>query len=172
MRDLHFSLMSFYFKIRDFFSPPEKLLKEAGIKPGSHVLDYGCGPGSYSLAAARLIGTKGKVYALDLHLRAIESVQAKATKKGLSNIETIHSNCATGLEDSSVDVALLFDIYHEIENPDEIMKELHRVMKPNAVLLFSDHHLEKQDIPSKITRNGLFGLQKKVKKIYIFSKEA
>ena len=172
MIDLHFSLMSLCFKIRDFFSPPEKLLKEAGIKPGSHVLDYGCGPGSYSLAVARLVGRQGKVYALDLHPRAIESVQAKATKKGLSNIETIHSNCATGLENSSVDVALMFDIYHELENPDEIMKELHRVMKPNAVLLFWDHHLEKQDIPSKITRNGLFGLQKKVKKIYIFSKEA
>jgi len=172
MSDLHFSLMSLCFKMRDLFSPPEKLLKEAGIKPGSHVLDYGCGPGSYSLAVARLVGRQGKVYALDLHPRAIESVQAKATKKGLSNIETIHSNCATGLENSSVDVALMFDIYHELENPDEIMKELHRVMKPNAVLLFSDHHLKKQDIPSKITRNGLFGLQKKVKKIYIFSKEA
>jgi ubiquinone/menaquinone biosynthesis C-methylase UbiE len=171
MSHLHFSLMSFCFKIRDFFSPPEKLLKEAGIKPGSHVLDYGCGPGSYSLAAAHLVGTKGKVYALDLNLCAIESVRAKAAKKRFSNIEAIHSNCSTGLEDISVDVALLFDTCHELENPDEIMKELHRVMKPNAVLLFGDHHMKEQDILSEVTQSGLFGFQTKGKKIFTFRKK-
>lgn len=172
MSNLHFSLMSFFYKIRDFLSPPEKLLKDAGIEPGSHVLDYGCGPGSYSLAAAKLVGRGGKVYALDLHPRAIENVQSKSAKKGLSNIETIRSDCATGLENQSIDVILLFDTYHIFKNPDDILKELHRVMKPNALLLFSDHHIKEQDILSKVTQSGLLVLQKKGEKIFIFAKKA
>ena len=45
-----------FFKIRDLFLPPEDVLKEAGIAAGFHVLDFGCGTGSYSLAAARVVG--------------------------------------------------------------------------------------------------------------------
>lgn len=46
---LGFKLMSFSFKIRDLFLPRINILNEVGIKPGSTVLDYGCGSGSYIL---------------------------------------------------------------------------------------------------------------------------
>jgi 23S rRNA U2552 (ribose-2'-O)-methylase RlmE/FtsJ len=59
-KDLHFKLMSLQYKIRDFFNPPVNILKSAGIKPGYYVLDFGCGPGGYSISASRLIG-KNKV---------------------------------------------------------------------------------------------------------------
>ena len=45
--DFHFKGMSFLFKIRDLFLPRKNVLKEVGIRPGFHVLDYGCGPGAY-----------------------------------------------------------------------------------------------------------------------------
>jgi len=45
--DSNFRTMGIFFKIRDFFNPPVKTLKEIGIKPGFHILDYGCGPGGY-----------------------------------------------------------------------------------------------------------------------------
>ena len=93
--NLTFRLMSINFKLRDLFSPPENTLKEVGIKPGDSVLDYGCGPGSYTIAAAQMVGDSGKVYALDIHPFAVRQVQKKAAKKGLNNIETILSDCAT-----------------------------------------------------------------------------
>ena len=61
--DLHFRFMSFGFKIRDLFLPRKDILSEIGIKPGFHILDYGCGLGSYSIPAADMVGSSGKVYA-------------------------------------------------------------------------------------------------------------
>ena len=69
MSDFHFLFMSFVFKIRDLFTDPVRFLEEAKITPGARVLDYGCGPGSYSIAAAELVGDDGEVLALDIYSR-------------------------------------------------------------------------------------------------------
>jgi 2-polyprenyl-3-methyl-5-hydroxy-6-metoxy-1,4-benzoquinol methylase len=108
------------------------------------------------------------VYAADINELALQRVQALASKKGLSNIEAIHTDCATGLEKASVEVVLLYDIYHMFSTPSRILEELHRVMKPTAVLSFSDHHMREDAILSGVTRSGLFGLLKKGKRTYSF----
>lgn len=170
MKNLHFKGMSLFINIRNLFSPPKETLKEATIKPGYTVLDYGCGPGGHSVAAAKLSGKSGKVYALDIHPLAIESVQKKALRKRLKNIKTILSNCATELPDSSVDVVLLYDTFHELNDSDSVLTELARVLKPDGVLSFSDHHMKEGEIVSGVTGSGLFGLLKKDKKTYTFRK--
>ena len=121
--------MSFIFKFRDLLVPPEQTLKEIEIKQGYKILDYGCGPGSYTLAAAKLVGSSGKVYAADVHPLAIKKVFRKASRKAYTNVETIQTCCETGLDDESIDVALLFDILHGLSEPESILKELHRVLK-------------------------------------------
>jgi len=150
MSNFHFKFMSFGFKFRDLLLPPKNKLNEVGIKPGFHMLDYGCGPGSYSIAAAQLVGNSGKVYALDIHPLGIKRVQDIASKKGITNIETICSDCATGLEDGSIDVVLLYDTFHDLMDPVGLLKELHRILKPDSILSFSDHHMKEDDIVSEI----------------------
>ena len=170
MSDLHFEVMSFGFKIRDLFLPRRNVLNEIGIKPGFHILDYGCGSGSYSIPVADMVGNLGKVYALDIHPLAIRRVRDIASKRRLTNIETICSVCATGLPNDSVDVALLYDTFNCLSEPDEVLKELHRVLKPNGILSFSDHHLKKEEIVPKVTNSSLFQVMKKGKRTYSFSK--
>ena len=170
MSNFHFKFMSFGFKFRDLFRPPKNKLSEVGIKTGFHILDYGCGPGSYSIAAAQLVGKSGKVYALDIHPLGIERIQDIALNKGIKNIETICSDCATGLEDGSIDVALLYDTFHNLTDPDEVLNELHRILKPDSILSFSDHHMKEDEIVSEITKKGLFKLSRKEKRSYIFLK--
>jgi len=168
--DFYFKGMSFLFKIRDFFLPRKNVLKEVGIQPGFHVLDYGCGPGSYVAPLEEIIGEKGEIHALDVNPLAIQKVQFIATKRNFPNIETIQSDCQTNLPDKSMDVVLLYDILHELSEPDKVLKELHRVLKPNGVLSCSDHHLKKDKIKSKVTDKGLFKLSKEGKKTYSFIK--
>ena len=169
--NLDFRLMSLTYKFRDFFLPRKNILDEVGIKPGFHILDYGCGPGSYTIVAAPLVGESGKIYALDIHPLAVQQVQNISAKKGLTNIETILSDCATGLPDESIDVVLLYDILHDLSEPDEVLAELHRVLKPNGILSFNDHHLkEENEIMTKITGKGLFKLSRKGKRVYNFHK--
>jgi ubiquinone/menaquinone biosynthesis C-methylase UbiE len=163
--------MSFGYLFRDFFSPPKKILEGVGIKPGFHVLDYGCGPGAYTTAASELVGKSGKIHALDRHPLAIQRVRSIAAKKQLGNVETICSDCKTGLPDRSMDVVLLYDTFHHLGDPQGVLEELHRVLKPDGILSFSDHHLKDDEIVSKVAGKGLFKLSGRGRGTYRFSKE-
>ncbi len=75
MSDVSFKCMVILFNIYDFFSQLiDNRLKNFGIKPGIIVVDYGCGPGRYTSCFARLVGEKGKLYAVDLHELAIQAI--------------------------------------------------------------------------------------------------
>lgn len=162
--------MTLVFRIRDILRSRMDLLKEAGIEPGFCILDYGCGPGSYIAALAQLVGTSGEIYALDIHPLAIKEVQKTATRKAITNVKTIESDCKTGLPDNLVDVVLLYDTFHNLSQPDDVLRELHRVLKSGSTLSFSDHHMNEKDIITGVTKTGLFKLSTKGKKIYSFSK--
>ncbi len=169
--NVSFRLMSFALKLRDLFMSPKNIMKDVEIKPGFHVLDYGCGPEAYSIIAAELTGKSGKVYALDIHPLAIQKVQHIASKKQLANIETICSDCKTDLSDKILDIVFLLDTFHTLSNSKGVLEELHRVLKPDGVLFFSDHHLKENEIISKVADSGLFKLLKKGKRTYTFLKQ-
>jgi ubiquinone/menaquinone biosynthesis C-methylase UbiE len=168
--DWGFRLMALEFKMRDFLRPRLNILKEVGIKSGYHVLDYGCGPGSYVEAVAKLVGEIGKVYALDAHPLAIKMVQNIASKKHFKNVETIRSECPTGLPDNSLDVALLYDALHDLTDPDCVVGEIYRILRSGGVLSVSDHHLKEDEIVSRITGKGKFKLLSRGEKTYSFGK--
>lgn len=165
-----FKLMTLAFRIRDFLGPRMDLLKEAGIEPGFCILDYGCGPGSCIAPLAQLVGISGEIYALDIHPLAIKEVHKIAAQKAIANIKTIESDCNTGLPNDHVDVVLLYDTFHNLSQPDDVLRELHRVLKPGGTLSFSDHHMKAQDIITRVTKTALFELSTKGKKTYRFSK--
>jgi ubiquinone/menaquinone biosynthesis C-methylase UbiE len=169
--NLGFRFMALGYRFRDLRLPRKTILEEVGIRPGFHVLDYGCGPGGYIAPLAELVGESGKIYALDIHPLAIRKVKDIASKRQLANVETILSDCQTGLADNSMDVVLLYDIFHDLSDPNEILKELHRVLKPDGVLSFSDHHIKGDEIVSGVTNSGLFSLSKKGQRTYSFLKK-
>jgi ubiquinone/menaquinone biosynthesis C-methylase UbiE len=144
---------------------------ETGIKLGDHILDYGCGPGGYVPPAVELVGNSGRIYALDINPLATKRVEKIAMKRQIANVETICSDCKTGLQDDSLDVVLLYDTFHDLSDPNGVLKELHRVLKPSGILSFSDHHMKENETMSKITGGGLFGLSKKGKRTYSFLKQ-
>jgi ubiquinone/menaquinone biosynthesis C-methylase UbiE len=171
MSNFDFKFMSLGYKFRDLRLPRLNILKEVGIKPGFHVLDYGCGPGSYIVPLAKLVGESGRIYALDIHPLAIQKVKNIVSKKQLANVETILSDCQIGLSDNSLDAVLLYDIFHHLSDPDEVLKELHRVLKLNGILSFGDHHMKENEIVSQVTNNGLFRLLRKGQRTYTFLKK-
>ncbi len=167
---LGFNLLSYTFKLRDVLFPRITILNEVGISPGSVVLDYGCGPGGYIRPLVSIIGSSGSIYALDIDPRAIKAVEAISTKNNLKNVRTIQSGCKTGLPDESVDVVLFYDIFHHLHNPDEILEELHRVLKPDGILSFSDHHMKDEDMEEYFSAHNVFRIREKKKKTYTLLK--
>ena len=170
MSKTHFKFMLKHFKQRDKKYLPLNKIEKTKINEGSIVLDYGCGPGSYSIAVAEVVGNTGKVYAVDIHPLAIKEVEKRAREKELKNIETILTDCDTKLEDNSIDVVLLLDIYHDLSNPERILQELHRVLKKNGWLSVDDHHFKDDEIIGKITNIGLFKFIERKDEVFNFTK--
>ena len=169
---LDFRFMSFFFRIRDTFRHPSNKIEKAKIKHGDFVLDYGCGPGSYTLVAADVVGSSGKVIAADINPLAIDKVRKRATKIGLQNIETIITDCKTDLDAESIDVIICFDVLHDVNDKECILNEWYRLLKLNSRLSVDDHHMKEEEIILLITGNGLFELEEKIGKLYNFKKKS
>jgi ubiquinone/menaquinone biosynthesis C-methylase UbiE len=75
------------------------------------------------------------------------------------------------LPTNSIDVVLLYDILHDLNNISDVLAELHRILKPKGILSLSDHHMKEEDIMSQVTRGGLFKLSAKNKRTYSFAGE-
>lgn len=163
--------MSLMLKMRDLFVKPDKVLREAEIKEGDVVLDFGCGPGNYALEAAKMVGEKGKVYALDLHPMACDKIKEKAIKYNLNNLFPIQSDGKTDLKDASVDIVLLYYVLHHVEDKQSILQEMHRILKPNAILSYACIFEKKEVILSSVTDSNLFEFEKKQDFTYTFRKK-
>lgn len=173
MSNFSFTMMALVgIPIRNIFMPPNRILAEVEIKPGSHVLDFGCGPGTFTPMIAEKTGSSGIVYALDINPLAVSMIERKARKKGLSNIRTIHSNCFTSLPDNSLDYVICFDVFHCLDNHQEVLSELHRALKPQGIMYFSDHHLKEIEILQRLTAKGLFKFEANGGWTFSFSKGA
>jgi ubiquinone/menaquinone biosynthesis C-methylase UbiE len=160
--------MSLEYKVRDLLSPPSRLLTETGIKAGDSVLDYGCGPGRYTVALSALVGIAGKVYALDAHPLAIRKIQRLKDKRRLFNVVTIFSDCATGLPDRCLDAALLYDILHDLADAGRVLGEISRTLKSGGILYVKDHHLQEDEVISSICQVGNFKLDRKGRGVFAF----
>jgi ubiquinone/menaquinone biosynthesis C-methylase UbiE len=156
--NLSYRIMASYLRFRERFRKPEEFLRGIGIKENDVVLDHGCGIGSYSLPAARIVGPKGWVYALDIHPMAVERTKKRAEKAGHSNIVTILSGLENGLSDEYVDVVMLIDVFTWIDDKLALLKEFDRVLKPDGRLVILIDHQSPEICKGVVEESGLFKL--------------
>ncbi len=127
----------------------ELAIKNMKLKPTDVVADIGAGSGYYTFRMAPLV-PKGKVYAVDVQDEMVELLKNK--KKGLnaSNVEVIRSSDSTcHLSDNSVDLAIMVDVYHELEYPHEMLQSLYKALKKGGKLLLIEYRGEDISVPIK-----------------------
>jgi len=112
------------------FFDPEEALRLMGLnsKVGD-VADFGCGYGTFTVPAARIIS--GKIYAFDIEPEMIKAIERKAKALNLGNVEAILRDFVSegsGLKDASVDYVFLFNVLH-VEKPEQLLKESYRILK-------------------------------------------
>jgi len=140
----------------------EKVLKEIGIKEGQVILDFGCGSGIYSLLAARIIEKEGKVYILDKNKTQLDELMEKAKSEGLRNMEIVKTSgkLKTPLRDESIDMVLLYDVLHSyyfsVDERKKLLREVYRVLKPNALLSVYPEHIELEEIKREIEEANFY----------------
>ncbi|OGC12361.1 methyltransferase type 11 [candidate division WOR-1 bacterium RIFOXYA12_FULL_52_29] len=115
-----------------FFSPDE-ILKTLGLGPEIvGAAEFGCGYGTFTIPAARLIS--GKLFAFDIEPEMIAATKEAAARQGVKNIEARLRDFmvdGTGLEPESVDFAMLFNILH-LEHPAVLLLEANRILRKNG----------------------------------------
>jgi ubiquinone/menaquinone biosynthesis C-methylase UbiE len=114
------------------------LFRELRLKKGSAFLDIACGRGMYTLAASKITGEKGTIYAVDLWPEAIAALKEEASARGISNIKAKVADVGKRIPLSSrtVDAALMATVLHDlVESGKEqrALRETARVLKPWGV---------------------------------------
>jgi demethylmenaquinone methyltransferase/2-methoxy-6-polyprenyl-1,4-benzoquinol methylase len=123
-------------RLRRRFFDPVRTLTGAGIQPGQHVLEVGCGTGFFTIAAAKLVGDMGRVFAMDPYSLAMEKVANKVRDAALTNVSLIKADATeAGLASGSIDRALLFGVIPSATLPlDRLLPEMHRLLKSEGAL--------------------------------------
>lgn len=124
----------------------QKLFRHLDLKEGATFLDVASGRGSYSLAAAKMVGPTGRVLAVDLWAKGIEGLNRMAREQGLTNIETAVSDLRREIPfpGHCADVALMATTLHDFTadgSQNNVLREVARILKPRgrlAVVEFKD----------------------------------
>ncbi len=117
-----------------FFNPAKILTSLSINSQTGDVAEFGCGYGTFTVSAAKII--KGKIYAFDLELDMIRMTNEEAKKNGLNNVQTVLRDFmaeGSGLPDKSMDYAMLFNILH-LEKPMVLIDEAKRILKESGKL--------------------------------------
>jgi tRNA A58 N-methylase Trm61 len=139
-----------------------EVLKHIGVSEAQTVLDYGCGSGTFTIPGARIVGKEGRVYAFEARSSLLERVREKAREAGLGNIVAVLSDSSKpsiDLPDKSVDVILVYDVMHEIEDRRGLLQELHRVLKSDGILSLFLMHMGTENFIDVMREYGLFCLR-------------
>lgn len=83
------------------FVEPDPSLMAARLKRGRSVLEVGCGPEFFTIPATRIVGTTGRVYALDINPAAGRHVWNKIEKTELENAEVFLAEAPSDSEPQS-----------------------------------------------------------------------
>lgn len=119
------------------------------LAANSVVADIGAGTGYYTFRMARRV-PRGKVYAVEVQDEFVTALRNKANREGASNVTVIKGGeRSPNLPDTSVDLAIMVDVYHELAYPHEMLQALHKALKTGGKLLLLEYRAEDASIPIK-----------------------
>lgn len=137
---------------RDDWQKPIQVVEALDIDYGSVVADIGTGSGYFVTHLSKATGPNGRLFAVDIQQEMLAFVERKVGETGLVNVTTVLSQeNDTRLEPSTIDLALLVDVYHELRSPKALLSNIKNVLKPDGRLAIIDFYSDK-DVPVGPTR--------------------
>ena len=124
---------------REVYTHRAEIAAVVGPLPGMHIADVGAGSGFMAHAFAKLVGEKGRVYAVDINETMLAHVAKGAKEKELDNLVTVACDeKSVRLEPNSVDLVYICDTYHHFEYPRNTLASIYRALRPNGQLVIVD----------------------------------
>jgi ubiquinone/menaquinone biosynthesis C-methylase UbiE len=127
---------------------PEGALDALSIRPGMIVADIGAGTGYMSLRLAKRVGPTGRVIANDIQPEMLRRLRQNADRAQLKNIETVlGSDVDPKLPAGQLDLVLMVDVYHELSQPQKMLRKIRESLKPSGRLVLLEYRKEDPEIP-------------------------
>jgi predicted methyltransferase len=127
---------------------PSKALEVLELKTGMVVADIGAGSGYYTSRMAKRVGPSGRVYATDIQQGMIDLLERRISMEGLTNVTTVLG----GMDDPklpahAIDLAIMVDVYHELQQPQIFLQRLKDTFKPGGRLVLLEFRKEDPKVP-------------------------
>ena len=115
--------------------PPVKIMDAIGMKPGMVIGEIGAGRGRMTMWMADRVGDSGKVYANDIDKAALEHLKERCKRDGFKNVEIIVGEVEDPkLPASTLDIAFMINVYHHLDNPVPLIRNILPSLKPDGIL--------------------------------------
>ena len=124
---------------RDQWQRPADAIAPLNLKSGSVVVDLGSGAGYFALKLSDVVGPTGRVIAVDLRKLSLLFLRVRALLQGKRNLqiivgETDNPHLSTG----DVDSVLIANTYHELSDPQAILRHIWQALRPEGRLVIVD----------------------------------
>jgi len=131
------------FVLHSIYSPAgRRLLLQAGLKPGMHVADFGCGVGAVTRMIGEMVGPTGSVTGVDVSAEQTQQASVICKQAGLHNVKFQTADaCNTGLPRRSFDLVYCRFLLLHLPDPEACLREMHDLLKPGGILVVEDGDL-------------------------------
>ena len=124
---------------REVFQARSEIMKAMAIQPGSRVADIGAGTGFFTLLMSKVVGEKGWSYAVEISPKFTQHLTALFAERNLNNTTTVFcNNRSVCLPPHSIDLALICDVYHHFEFPEQTMMSIHDALSDGGRIILID----------------------------------
>ncbi len=124
---------------REVYDRRHQIVEATSAWRGAIVADIGAGTGLFTRLFARVVGSEGRVYAVDISRGFVKNILRTTRAEGLSNVEGIvNTQTETLLPANSIDIAFVCDTYHHFEQPRPMLASIRRALRPGGMLVVVD----------------------------------
>ena len=133
---------------RDLEENPDRAIDVLKLEKGSTVADVGAGSGYMTVKLAKKVGPQGKVYAKDIQQGMLDLLSKRVTKSKLTNVSTVlGTQDDPKLPADTLDLVIMVDVYHELSQPQVMLRHIRDSLKPGGRLVLLEYRKEDPDIP-------------------------
>ena len=135
---------------RDQEEDPDRAVDVLKLPKGAVVADIGAGSGYMTEKMAKKVGPMGRVYATDIQQGMIDLLNKRIARRKLANVTPVLSaQDDPRLPIESIDLVLMVDVYHELSQPQLMLRHIKASLKPGGRLALVEYRKEDPNIPIK-----------------------
>ena len=136
---------------RELEEEPDKALDALGTLAGLTVADVGAGSGYFTVRLASRVGASGRVYANDLQPEMLKMLAARLSRESVRNVTLIQGAIDhPKLPPASIDLVLMVDVYHEVSEPQKMLRGIRDALKPGGRLVLLEYRKEDPEVPIRL----------------------